>query len=212
MQYETETPKMPEPLNVPLGKSKAEFMDRGSRFISYGVPNGEADEVKGLLQHLRTQHSGCSHVVHAWRIGLSGDIFGYSDDGEPKGTAGRPVFEVLKGSGATNLLIAVVRYFGGTKLGTGGLVRAYTESAKRAVAGLRTEPLIERSAFAVSVPYSLFEQTKRILLSHQAQIKDERFEIDVAIIGIIPVERFKECGDDITNLSAGSASLMSVDE
>lgn len=203
---------MSDPMLVPLDSAGAEHVDRGSRFIGVALPLQTVDGAREHVKKLRQRYPDSSHVVNAWRVGSRGDVYGYTDDGEPRGTAGRPVFEVLKGSGVTNVFIAVVRYFGGTKLGTGGLVRAYTETAKRVVAQLRCEPLISRSRFHVSIPYPLYEQVKRLLIQNGARISGEEFAVEVIIEGDIPEDNMPRCAQELRDLSAGTVDLSGTPE
>ena len=101
-------------------------LEKKSRFISLLYPVPDDHEVKKILKELRKEHPDSRHVVWSYVLGDAGTLYGLSDDGEPHGTAGRPVLEVLKGSGLTFAALFVIRYFGGIKLGTGGLVSAYT--------------------------------------------------------------------------------------
>ncbi len=170
-------------MNVPITSATAELEVRKSRFIGGAGSFHRSDSIKQVVSELRARHAGCNHVVYAYAVGDSGDNHGMSDDREPKGTAGRPVLEVVRGSGVTNLLITVVRFFGGTKLGTGGLVRAYTEVAQLALAGLRTEELIERVPFEFRVPYALYEPVIRLIRELSGTIEVPRFEETVALSG-----------------------------
>ena len=142
-------------LYQPTSSARTEHIDRKSRFIAIAERIETAAEAKNYIQILRKQNPDASHVVYAFRVGgLSRDEYGMNDDGEPKGTAGRPVLEVLRGSSVTNVVIAVVRYFGGTKLGTGGLVRAYTSAAQGVLETLRIEVLEERAQYPWHAPMS----------------------------------------------------------
>ena len=103
--------------------------------------------ISSKVKQIRDEHPNATHVVHAAVIGPKGDLYSMSDDREPKNTAGRPALEVLKGSGVTNILVCIVRYFGGTLLGTGGLVKAYGDSTKEVLGVIKTEPLIAKVSF-----------------------------------------------------------------
>ncbi|TVR87857.1 MAG: DUF1949 domain-containing protein [Spirochaetaceae bacterium] len=147
----------------PTASTLFEYLDRKSRFIASAHPVESSTEVKGILQNLRQQNPRAAHVVYAFRVGgLTRDEFGMSDDGEPKGTAGRPVLEVLRGSSITNVLLSVVRYFGGTKLGTGGLVRAYTVAAQGVLEQLSVEVLESRTSVLLECPYELHQSIRRL--------------------------------------------------
>ena len=104
---------------------------KGSRFLSELFPCTSQSDARELIKTQKAKYADATHVVHAFIIGQNAEIMGMSDDGEPSGTAGRPTLDVLKGSGCTNLIITITRWFGGTLLGTGGLVKAYSGGAKK---------------------------------------------------------------------------------
>ncbi|WLP85378.1 IMPACT family protein [Mycoplasma seminis] len=107
-----------------------ELIVKKSRFIGYLYPISDKEQVKQLLSELRREHKKARHVCHAYLLKQNGaESAGFSDDGEPKNTAGRPIYELINLKGVSNVLVVVVRYFGGIKLGAGGLIRAYREAA-----------------------------------------------------------------------------------
>lgn len=128
-------------LQTPLRNTECLLEEKGSRFISQLLPLQQEADVRNLQQKARDEHPKASHVVYGWRlITDKGQISeGFSDDGEPSGTSGMPVLRQLQHDHAVNALILVVRYFGGTKLGTGGLQRAYSQSARDALSLLNTD-------------------------------------------------------------------------
>ncbi|KAI9435670.1 ribosomal protein S5 domain 2-type protein, partial [Russula earlei] len=111
----------------------AEFKDRGSRFIAYAYPIQSADDCKRYLQELKKEHPKAVHHCFAYRLGLDGNSFRVSDDGEPSGTAGKPIMGQIDSKQLANVLIVVVRYFGGTLLGVPGLINAYRSAAAMAL-------------------------------------------------------------------------------
>jgi uncharacterized YigZ family protein len=128
---------------------------------------------------------------------------GLSDDGEPHGTAGRPVYEVLKGSGLTDVLLTVTRYFGGTKLGTGGLVSAYGQSAKNVLESLPVTEKIYTIKTEFAFDYGLFDSIKKILSQFGARDVEEDFSIKVFIRANIPVEKKEAFSQSIQDISRG---------
>jgi uncharacterized YigZ family protein len=126
--------------------STAEFKDRGSKFIAYACPVKSVAEFKDRLGEIKKEHSKATHHCFAYRIGLDGNSFRVSDDGEPSGTAGRPILGQIDSKGLVNVLIVVVRYFGGTLLGVPGLINAYKSAASMA---LQMTPLAQRQVEAV---------------------------------------------------------------
>lgn len=133
-------------------KGFGEHADRGSRFLGYARRVADEPAFEELLAEVKAEHPKARHHCWAWRFR---DAYRFHDDGEPGGTAGRPILQVLEGAGLTQAAVVVVRYFGGVKLGTGGLVRAYAAAAARAVeqAGRRT--LHARARFRLRLPFEL---------------------------------------------------------
>lgn len=193
---------------IPKGSSLETIVIKKSRFISIGMYVESAEEAKEILKATRKEYADSSHVVHAFFSGPGADIFGFSDDREPSGTAGRPVLEVLKGSGITNIIVLVVRYFGGTKLGTGGLVKAYTEAAQKALGSLPVEELIAKSSFKIDLGYDLYDPIVKILKLHSAEIEEPVFDTQVHISGVLPETEFFEASSAVRNLSAGKVEII----
>lgn len=113
--------------------SQGLYKEKGSKFIAIAAPTGSLDEVRLQLEMLRKQYHDASHHCYAYRLGEEPYEIRYNDDGEPSGTAGKPIFGQIQSFGLTNVLIVVVRYFGGVKLGTGGLIQAYKAAARDAI-------------------------------------------------------------------------------
>jgi uncharacterized YigZ family protein len=195
-------------LQIPTGTSTSELVDRRSRFIGKAQPLASPAQVREMVHAEREAHKGCTHVVHAFIAGDSkSQVQGSSDDGEPKGTAGRPVLEVLKGSGFTNVLLTVVRYYGGTNLGTGGLVRAYSDCAKEALRSLPGKPLRREVPFRVEIPYQLYERLKSWIALHDGEIRSESFGTAVTVEGVVPEEDREALATHLANLSGGTVRL-----
>ena len=137
-----------------------------SRFITTIRRVDNVAAAREQLASVRAELADASHHVYAFRIGFGNSVTeGMSDDGEPTGTAGPPILAVLRGTEIGDILVVVSRYFGGTKLGTGGLVRAYSEAARRGLARLKTERKVEWNTLGIEISYSLYEQAK-LLIEH----------------------------------------------
>ena len=158
-----------------------------SKFISYIMPY---EDFKVELERLKNQHPKARHFVYAWRAlnEHSQIVEQSSDDGEPRGTSGKPTLNVLQGNSLINIAIITVRYFGGTKLGTGGLVRAYTDATNSVINSVEFENYISKTSLNMRVEYSQFEKFKYLLISYEAKIKTQEFltdfievEIDIAL-------------------------------
>ncbi|MBN2650916.1 MAG: YigZ family protein [Spirochaetales bacterium] len=191
---------------VPTSSSQFEISIKNSKFIAIAQRIETREEAKLLIESQWRLHPGARHIVYAFAIGKNREILGASDDGEPSGTAGMPTLEVLKGAGITNCIIMIIRYFGGTKLGTGGLVKAYGESAKGVLESLTTEELIEKSEVTIGLEYTHLKQIK-ILLSDNTNISisEESFTDHVTIKALIPATDLDEISKKIADISCGEA-------
>ena len=153
-----------------------EFIINKSRFIGYAAPCETEAEALAFLQSIRTKHKDATHNCYAYIIGQNAGIMRYSDDGEPGGTAGLPMMEVLKHQGVVNCCCVVTRYFGGTLLGPGGLVRAYTTATQAAVAAAQEAgQIVEMTSVVpvdVRVAYPQYEQVLRLAQDSGAKVSD----------------------------------------
>ncbi len=192
---------------IPLKTVSVEIVIKKSRFIAIATPLDSPEQAKSHILQSRKEHPDASHVIHAYILGKRGDLFSMSDDREPRNTAGRPVLEVLKGRGITNILVIVIRYFGGTKLGTGGLVRAYSAAAKEALSCIPVEELIQKTHFSLIISYELYEQAKIILSAHHTETLNVSFETSVTITGNLPEIEYITASEKIKNLSSGRSRL-----
>ena len=194
-------------MKIFLEGTPAELMVKNSRFRSE-LEYAETSEAAREIWRLRkTQYDNGGHIVYAFIVGAQGNIQGCSDDGEPSGTAGRPTLEVLKGSGLTNVILTTARWFGGTKLGTGGLVHAYTASAQAALENIRTRELVPMRELDFTVPYALYEQVKRLLAAAGFETKQEEFLSDVRIRGELTAAALPELRTKLRDLSNGKILL-----
>ena len=153
-------------------REETEIKIVGSRFLSYAIPCAEAGTFTAALEALRKEHYNATHHCFAWRIGYEGTEFRYSDDGEPSGTAGRRILGSIDRLGLTDLGIVVVRYFGGTKLGVGGLSRAYTDAADAVLARCAVERRYLTDTLLLDFPYDVTSQVHHVLESHGVDILD----------------------------------------
>ena len=185
--------------------TRAELTIRRSRFLAEAAPVASAEAARELWRERKRVYSDCNHVVYAFVCGPQGGVMGCSDDGEPSGTSGRPVLEVLRGSGITGVLLTVTRWFGGIKLGTGGLVRAYTESAQLALAGAQTAELVPLTRFTLALSYLHYETVRRRLPEFAVEIAGEEFAAGVTISGALPSANFAAFSDAVRDLTGGAA-------
>jgi uncharacterized YigZ family protein len=167
---------MPKRYPIPAGEARVELQVKNSRFIGRAAYTPTVDSAKAFIEQVKVEEAHHSHAVYAFAVGHGASVVhGMSDAGEPSGTAGRPALAVVKGSGLGDVTVVIVRYFGGTKLGTGGLVKAYTETTQLALAELPITEKVERQTVQVTLPYSFYEQGKRLIEAHQGQIEAEIF-------------------------------------
>lgn len=194
-------------MNVITENAREELVVKNSRFIAELLQINSQAEARDKLREQKLRYADATHVVHAFVTGKTGEINGMSDDGEPSGTAGRPVLDVLKGSGLTNVLLTVTRYFGGTLLGTGGLVHAYGDSAKAVIASCKSEPLVEKKEFSFTASYSLYKDIKHFFPEFHIDSLQEEYGTEVTASGRIFESEFKNFSQRIYNLSNGKLSL-----
>ena len=186
--------------------TRAELVIRKSRFLAEAAPVDSAEAARALWRERKRVYADCNHVVFAFVCGPQGGVMGCSDDGEPSGTSGRPVLEVLKGSGITNVLLTVTRWFGGIMLGTGGLVRAYTESAQLALADPPVVKLVPLTRFTLALSYVHYETVRRRFPEFAAEIAGEEFAAGVTVSGVIPSTNFAAFAGTVRDLTGGAAA------
>lgn len=197
---------------IPAGAMRVDLRFKNSRFIGVADRAGSVDEAQAVLGRTREQFPDASHHVYAFAVGHGSTVtHGMSDDGEPSGTAGRPVLAVLSGSNIGDVVVVVVRYFGGTKLGTGGLVRAYTESAQKVLAALPTERKVSRTAVEIVVPYEYLELCKSTLLE-AGLIDQETYGADVQLRALVEEHRLEPTRQKLLDLSSGRILMMNIAE
>ncbi len=201
----------PKRYRIPARETRVEITVVNSRFIATAAPVFTVEEAKAFVARIRAEFADATHNVPAFLVGHGSSVTAHcSDDGEPSGTAGRPALAVLQGSGLGDIAVVITRYFGGTKLGTGGLVRAYSD-AMRAV--LEALPLAERvptQTLMLAVPYSLFERVRLLIAAHQGQIVDEDFAADVTVTAQFAVEHVADFQAGLQELSAGALAAVVV--
>ncbi len=156
--------------------STGQFKDRGSRFLAYAFPVDSPDQVKEIQAALRKEHHGARHHAYAYRIGPGLDNYRANDDGEPANSAGKPVLGQIDSFGLSNILIVVVRYFGGTLLGVGGLIQAYRTAAREAIlAGEIIEKQFS-SEIRIRFSYPVLNDIMRLIKENKADIVSQDFE------------------------------------
>jgi uncharacterized YigZ family protein len=197
---------------IPGGEARAEIVIDRSRFIASAGPALSVDEARDFIQRIKAEFQDASHNVPVFIIGHGNAVTVHcSDDGEPSGTAGRPALAVLQGSEFGDVVVVITRYFGGIKLGTGGLVRAYSDAMREVVKKLsRAEKVATLDVMAV-IPYKLLERVRLAVAERHGVVLDEDFAADVTITIRLREPFFASFNDYLENLSRGSASAVVID-
>ncbi len=188
--------------------AQAEIKRRGSRFIGETVLVCDPDEARSALEMVRKREHAATHHCYAWQVGLDPKLeFKYSDDGEPTGSAGRPIFEAMSGHDLTNLLLVVTRYFGGTKLGTGGLARAYRDAAREVLELSGRRQHFTTTTLIVDIEFGLYDQLVKLIHSSGARAEASDFSDRVKLTLCVNRSRAQKLREDIVQLSSGRASI-----
>ena len=152
------------------------YKELGSKFLSFAFPVSSEEEIKDILTEIRKSHFDARHHCYAYRLGVSGELWRANDDGEPSGTAGRPILGQINSRELTNVLVVVIRYFGGILLGTGGLITAYKEAT---IEALNQANVVERTIdvqYEIAFDYLLMNDVMRIVKDTNAQIVSQAYE------------------------------------
>ena len=201
-----------KPYKTLLKRAEDEFIVNKSRFIGHACPCETEEDALKFLAEMREKYKDASHNCYAYIIGTNMGIMRYNDDGEPGGTAGMPIIEVLKARGVTNLCCVVTRYFGGILLGAGGLTRAYSKGAAIALDACGVGVMHPTARYLLDVPYPMLSKVEYFLASAPVEIEEQTFA-DVVTLSLLT-----RCDDEeallkqITDLSEGRLEPMRFDE
>ena len=181
--------------------ARAEFVERKSRFIGHIAPACTEAEALAFVERISREHRDATHNVYAYII--RGGATRYSDDGEPQGTAGMPVLDVLRREEVYNVTCVVTRYFGGILLGAGGLVRAYAKAAKLGLdaAGISIQRVWNR--YRLDCPYRLFEQVKLLVAAQEGLVADTQFGAEITLTLLLPEGKAETFTQKLTDLTGG---------
>ena len=205
-------PATTERYRIPAAETRTEFSVLNSRFIATAAPVFSVDEAKAFVARIRSEFSDASHNVPVYLVGHGATVTAHcSDDGEPSNTAGRPALAVLQGSGLGDIAVVITRYFGGTKLGTGGLVRAYSDAVRAVLEVLPLAEKVPTHTILTVVPYSFFERVRLAIDAHQGIILDEEFGADVTITARFAVEHYAGFAGDLKELSSDTIEAVIVE-
>ena len=193
------------------GFAEASFTEKKSEFIGYIKHVETSDEAVDFTNEIRAKHRKATHNVYAYAV-REGNTSGYSDDGEPQGTAGMPVLNVLNKEGLTDVCCVVTRYFGGILLGGGGLVRAYSHSAKIAVDAAERLVMCRCNPINVTVDYNLYGKIGYVIPEFEAKILDTEFTENVTVKLIVKKNVVEKFVEKITDIANGAVKFEQLDE
>jgi len=200
------------PYPVPAAQTRRELTVSNSRFISSLSPTFSVDEAKAFILCIKAEFPDASHNVPLYIIGHgASEIAHCSDAGEPSGTAGRPALAVLRGSGLGDVAVVVTRYFGGTKLGTGGLVRAYSEAVRLVVDSVpRAEKVLTHTIMLV-FPYTYLERVRLLVTAQEGKVLDEDFTTEVTLTARLMVEKLLAFQASLSELTNGKVQAEVIE-
>lgn len=203
----SETQKEFLPYKVVYEPGTGEYEEKKSRFIANVMPVNSEEEAAAFIESVKKKYYDARHNCPAFIIGKNRELTRCSDDGEPGGTAGKPILEVLLGAGVTNVAVVVTRYFGGTLLGTGGLVRAYTQAAQAGLADAKIATMRYGTELLIGVDYADVGKIQYLLANEQIEIMDSKYTQSVDFEIRIPQERVEEIRKKITEITCGRAVM-----
>ena len=180
--------------------SEGLFKDNGSRFIARAYPVETEEEVKEMVASLKKEFYDARHHVYAYRLGYKGDRFRANDDGEPSGSSGRPVLGQIDSNGLSDILVVVIRYFGGIKLGIPGLIRAYKTSTADAIANAEIVEKIASRMYRVSFGYMGMNSVMKVFKDMGLELKNQKFDMECSIdtsVRLSQVDTFLERMGDV---------------
>ncbi|GAC21782.1 YigZ family protein [Paraglaciecola arctica] len=198
---------------VPAKVHQIELEIKRSKFLTFAAPAADRQVAEDFIRMLREQHPQASHVCWAYIAGAPNTtIRSMSDDGEPSGTAGMPMLKVLEYSGYGDIVVAVVRYFGGTKLGTGGLQRAYSDAVSMVLADLPFTLKVERTSLQFSYDYTHDGSISRLLERYDVESIDANYAQKVTLSIAIASSELSIFKTELTNITSGNAEIFLADE
>jgi len=197
---------------IPSEETRFEFKVENSRFISVAAPVFSVEDAKLLLARMKSEYKNGSHYVSAYIIGYGATVIAHcNDDGEPVGTAGRPALAVLQGSDIGDIGVVVIRYYGGIKLGTGGLVRAYGNAVKEVLKILPKAKCILVKTYQLLIPYSFYNSIKKSIQNQNGRILNEEFTSEIVITADFSIQDSNIFVDDVRKISNGKIKPLEID-
>jgi uncharacterized YigZ family protein len=196
---------------IPAEITRAEIRVVNSRFVATIGPVFSVEEARAFVDQIKTEFADATHNVPAYVIGHGSSLTAHcNDDGEPSGTAGRPALVILQGSGLGDVAVVITRYFGGSKLGTGGLVRAYGDAVRAVLAVTPRAEKVNTYTIVMNVPYNLLERLRLLVKAYYGRILNEDFAADVTITAQLRMEQYTQYQSGLRDLSKGQSEARIV--
>jgi len=196
---------------IPAEERRIENTVSNSRFIATVSPVFNVEEARQFITRIKNEFPGATHNVPAYIIGFGSSVINHcNDDGEPPGTAGRPALAVLSGSEFRDIAVVVTRYFGGTKLGTGGLVRAYGDAVRQALTDLPRAEKIQTYTILVAAAYTWYDRLQTLIRNHSGKILEQDLAADITFTIQLPVESFAAFQRSLMDVSHGNLQAVII--
>ncbi|AWW99255.1 YigZ family protein [Oenococcus oeni] len=192
--------------------STKELIIKKSRFITDIYPLKEEQEAKKIIENVRKKNPNANHVVFAYTVGLNREIQRMSDNGEPVGTAGKPVLDAITKNNLINVLITVTRYFGGIKLGAGGLIRAYSQSASQTIENAQLATLVNYDRLQLIFDYSLIDKLKYFIEKQKAVVMETNYQTKVQAVILVETSDSKNFQKRLIDLFSGRIIVKKINE
>jgi uncharacterized YigZ family protein len=189
-----------------------EYTEKKSRFLGEIHPVTTEEEAAAVVAQARKRYYDARHHCYAWILGDDGSVKKASDDGEPSGTAGIPILKVIDGAGLRNVVVVVTRYFGGTLLGTGGLVRSYTQAAQAAVANAQIARMCRCRVYRIGIAYSLLDKLLYYLRTNEIEPYEQIYTDSVSMCITVEEERAEQIVSGIVSLTGGTVEAELLEE
>jgi uncharacterized YigZ family protein len=197
---------------IPAGQHRSDMVVVNSQFITTIGLAPTPEVARAFIASIRAEMPDANHHVYAFRTGYGNSVIeGMSDDGEPAGTAGPPTLAVLRGVEIGDIILVTTRYFGGTKLGTGGLVRAYTDAARTSLDSLPTELKAPKTRLGMDIPYPDYTPVKRLIDAHHGSIDEETFSDTITLFVTFLSAEVDAFSTELMNLTAGRVQPLILD-
>ena len=204
---------MSEAQLIPARRLETEFIEINSRFITSASPAFSVEEAREFIAEIKKKYPDATHHVPVYLIGHGQSTIAHSsDDGEPSGTAGRPALAVLKGSGLGDIVIVITRYFGGTKLGTGGLVKAYSDSVRLLLDEMPLARKVATTTIMFVISYAHFEQTSLLVRNHFGLVKETAYGADVTMTVRLADQHLDSFKDKMMTLTRGNFDTITLEK